>query len=192
MSDAVFSFLSGLPANWIVFFASAIPITELRASIPFGILALDMAPLSAYFWGVLGNLLPIPIILFLWPLVYKLFDAIPFTRKLLHKYVDKAQAKGRQIEKQGVIGLMIFVGIPLPVTGVWTGSLIAYLLGFNRLHTIISLAGGAAIAGVIMTLASVGVFQAGNRLGWWPVIIALIVLIVAIFVIYRVAKRRKQ
>lgn len=192
MSDIVFGFLQGLPPNWVVFFASAIPITELRAAIPVGIFAYNMEPIAAFFWGFLGNLLPIPIILFLWPLVYNIFDKIPFTRKLLHRYVDKAREKGKTIEKQGVIGLMIFVGIPLPVTGVWTGSLIAYLLGLNRLATIISLAGGAAIAGMIVTVVTVLFDQAGQAIGWWPSLIGLLIIIVVAYILYKSYKKKQN
>ena len=188
MSDAIFAFLSDLPLNWIVFFASAIPVTELRAAIPFGI-AMGMPPLSAMLWGFLGNLLPIPFILLLWPLIYKLFDRFAFTRKFLHRYIDKAREKGRTIEKKGAIGLTLFVGVPLPVTGVWTGSLISYLLGLNPLYAVLSLAGGAAIAAVVVTLVTVGVISAGNTIGWWWVILIAAVLIAAIVLLVR---RRKQ
>ncbi len=193
MSESIFAFLSDLPLNWIVFFASAIPITELRLAVPFGI-ASGMEPLSAWFWGVAGNLLPIPLILLLWPLVYRFFDAIPFTRKPLHRYVDKARTKGQQMEKIGALGLIVFVGIPLPVTGVWTGSLISYLLGLNPLKSFLCLTAGACISGTIMTLGSMGFVGLADIIGLKEMIIILLVLVAVIcgIVYYRKRKTKKS
>ena len=159
MSETVFGFLSGLPMNWIVFFASAIPITELRAAIPFGI-AGGMSPLSAWFWGVLGNLLPIPFILYMWPLIYKIFDAIPFTRGILHRFVDKSREKGKTIEKKGTIGLTVFVGIPLPGTGAWTGALIAAMMNMRFKDAMPPIIFGTLAADGIMCLLGYGLLGA--------------------------------
>jgi uncharacterized membrane protein len=190
MADSVFAFLSALPQNWIVFFASAIPITELRAAIPFGI-ASGMNPLSAWFWGVLGNLLPIPFILFLWPAIYKLFDMIPFTRGILHRFVDKAREKGKTIEKQGTIGLALFVGIPLPVTGVWTGSLISFLLDLKPLRAALALTLGAMISGTIVTLLSVGFVNLAGSFGLLAMTALAVLLAIVIYVAYRMLKKKK-
>lgn len=191
MSETVFGFLSGLPMNWIVFFASAIPVTELRAAIPFGI-AGGMSPFSAWVWGVLGNLLPIPFILYMWPLIYKIFDAIPFTRGVLHRFVDKAREKGKTIEKKGTIGLTVFVGIPLPVTGVWTGSLISFFLGLKPLRAAGAMALGAMISGTIVTLITVGFVNVAGTVGVWAALTALVALLAAAFVIYKVRKKKKE
>lgn len=191
MADGVFAFLADLPLNWIVFFASAIPITELRAAIPFGI-AGGMSPLDAWFWGVLGNLLPIPFILFMWPLIYKLFDWIPFTRKILHGFVDKAREKGKTIEKQGTIGLAIFVGIPLPVTGVWTGSLISFMLSLKPLRATAALTLGAMISGTIVTLLSVGFVNLAGSFGLFAVLILVLLLVVGFYIVYRLFFKNKK
>ncbi len=191
MSDSVFAFLGDLPLNWIVFFASAIPLTELRAAIPFGI-AGGMAPLDAWFWGVLGNLLPIPFILFMWPLIYKICDRLPFTRKILHRFVDKAREKGQTIEKQGAIGLALFVGIPLPVTGVWTGSLISFMLNLKPLRAIAALTLGAMISGAIMTLLSLSFVDLAGSFGLLAILAAVLLLSVIAYVIYRIFSKRKR
>ena len=191
MSESVFAFLSGLPLNWVVFFASAIPITELRAAIPFGI-AGGMSPLSAWFWGVLGNLLPIPFILFLWPLIYKICDKIPGVRTVMHKSIDKAREKGKTIERKGAIGLTLFVGIPLPVTGVWTGSLVSFLLGLSWWKAAICMTLGAMISGTIVTLITVGFVNIAGSAGIWAALIALIVVIAAIVVVYKIINKKKK
>lgn len=191
MADGVFSFLAGLPLNWIVFFSSAIPITELRAAIPFGI-AGGLSPLDAWFWGVLGNLLPIPFILFMWPLIYKFFDWLPFTRKTLHRFVDKAREKGKTIEKQGTIGLTIFVGIPLPVTGVWTGSLISFMLGLKPLRAAAAMTLGAMISGTIVTLITVGFVNLAGSFGLLTVAIIGIALAIVLYFLYRFFFKKKK
>ena len=191
MSETVFSFLSGLPLNWIVFFAAAIPITELRAAIPFGI-AGGLTPLSAYVWGVLGNLLPIPFILGMWPLIYKIFDKIPFTRKVLHRFVDKAREKGKAIEKKGVIGLTLFVGIPLPVTGVWTGSLVSFMLGLNPFRAAAAMTMGAMISGAIMTALTMGVAKLAGTAGVAVAVVAVVVVAAAIYLICKTRGKRKS
>ena len=191
MADSVFAFLGDLPLNWIVFFASAIPITELRAAIPFGI-AGGMAPLEAWFWGVLGNLLPIPFILFMWPLIYKVFDRLPFTRRILHRFVDKAREKGKTIEKQGTVGLALFVGIPLPVTGVWTGSLISFMLNLKPLRATAALTLGAMIAGTIMTLLSLGFLNLAGSFGLLALFIVVLLLSVTVYAAYRLYRKKSR
>lgn len=191
MSEVIFDFLSGLPMNWIVFFSSAIPITELRAAIPFGI-AGGMTPVSAWIWGVLGNLLPIPFILYMWPLIYKIFDTIPFTRRVLHGFVDKAREKGKTIEKKGTIALAIFVGIPLPVTGVWTASLISFFLGLKPLRAAAAMALGAMMSGTIVTLVTVGFVNVAGSVGIWGALLALAAVLVVIYLVYRVVWKKRK
>lgn len=191
MADTVFAFLSALPMKWIVFFASAIPITELRAAIPFGI-AGGLTPFTAWIFGVLGNLLPIPFILLMWPLIYKLFDKIPFTRGLLHRFVDKAREKGKTIENKGTVGLILFVGIPLPVTGVWTGSLVAFLLALSPLRSALAMILGAMISGTIVTFITIGFVNLAGSAGVWVALIALAVFFAAAYVVYKTVKKRKK
>ncbi len=92
--------------------------------------------------------------------------------------IEKSRKKGEQIVKYGPLGLALFVCIPLPGTGVWTGSLIAYLLGFKTTVAIISLSSGAALAGIIVTMMSVGaVHTLGLTVEWLVGIIVVIFLL---------------
>ncbi|MEG2639764.1 MAG: small multi-drug export protein, partial [Clostridiales bacterium] len=184
-------FLSGLPLNWVVFFASAIPVTELRLSIPFGI-AMGMSPLSAWFWGVLGNMLPAPFLLLLWPTVYKILDKFAFTRKFLHKYVDKARRKGHEIEKYGALGLALFVGVPLPGTGLYTGSLMGFLLGLDRRYSFLAFTLGVVLAATIVTLATVGFVGIADTVGWIAALILLAVVALVWYWFHRRKKKRNQ
>ena len=190
MAETVFDFLGGLPLNWIVFFASAIPVTELRAAIPFGI-AGGMEPLAAWFWGVLGNLLPIPFILFLWPLIYEICDKLPGVRNVMHKSIDKAREKGKAIERKGAIGLTLFVGIPLPVTGVWTGSLVSFLLGLSWWKAAICMTLGAMISGTIVTLITVGFVNIAGSVGIWVALAVLVIVVIGIVAVYKIVNKKR-
>ncbi len=191
MSDTVFQFLSGLPMQWIVLISAAIPITELRADIPFGI-AGGLSPLTAYIFGVIGNLIPIPFILAMWPLIYKIFDKIPFTRGVLHRFVDRAREKGKTIQKKGVIGLTIFVGIPLPVTGVWTGSLISFMLGLPPLKAAAAMTLGAMISGTIVTAVTLGFVNAAGSFGVGKALLLLAVFFAVVYIAYKIIKKKNQ
>ena len=133
MIDWFVSTLGGkIGKEFIAFIISMIPILELRG----GLLAAGPAILDIPMWQaipicVVGNLVPIPFILLL---ITKIFDWMKGTRKLkpiVEKLEKKAMSKSDQIEKYEFWGLVIFVGIPLPGTGAWTGALIAALLGIR-------------------------------------------------------------
>ena len=156
MADFFVNALADIPVQWQVFFLSMIPVTELRAAIPIGVLW-DMAPLQVFFWGVAGNLVPIiPLLLFL-PWTYRLVCKISFLQSFLTRFVDRCRQKGHQVEKYGALGLMFFVAVPLPGPGVWTGCFVAFLMGINFYYALAAISIGAALAGITVTLASVGV-----------------------------------
>ena len=152
-----------LPKELIVFLAAAAPLGELRGSIPLGILAYKMSITDTFFWSVLGSVLPaIPIYAFgnMW---------IRFVEKrqgFLHRLTDRVLGHTRHFKdsyaKYGAAALPIFVAIPLPGMGVWTGALGAFLLGipFKKAFPLILI--GDIAAGIIVTLAvtgSVGAFK---------------------------------
>ena len=139
-----------------VFLISMIPIVELRGAIPVAA-ALRLPVLSSYAAAVLGNLLPVPFILLLiTPLCNilkktKLFAWFP---RLVEKKVEKNRSK---VEKYAKWGLFIFVAIPLPGTGAWTGALVASFLDFKFKDAFIAITGGVLTAGVIMAAVSYGI-----------------------------------
>ena len=141
----------------IAFIISMVPILELRG----GLLAAGPALLDIPMWQaipicVVGNLIPIPFILLL---ITKIFDWMKWTKKLkpiVDKLEKKAMSKSDQIEKYEFWGLMIFVGIPLPGTGAWTGALIAALLGIRFRKAFPAIVLGVCLAAFIMTVLSYG------------------------------------
>ncbi len=142
----------------VVFFISLMPILELRG----GLLAaslLKMDPVESYIIAIIGNILPIPFILLF---INKILEwmrnsKIGFINTFanwLYKKVDKHK---EPIEKYGFWGLVLFVGIPLPGTGAWTGCLIASVLNMNRKKAFLAAVIGVFMASIIMMIISFGI-----------------------------------
>lgn len=140
----------------IVFVISLLPILELRGGlIAAALLGLD--PLPSYIISIIGNLLPIPFILLL---INKILDWMRNSKHFnkIAQWLDKKVEKHKgQIEKYGYLGLVLFVGIPLPGTGAWTGSLIASVLEMDRKKTFLAVVIGVIMASIIMMLLSFGI-----------------------------------
>jgi len=147
-------YLSNLPPKIITLIISAIPIIELRGSIPFAILKLNLAPFAAFSYGVAGSLIPVFPILFLLQFAEPILRKSSFFDQLLDKIYDRTRSKSKLIQDWELIGLILFVGIPFPGTGVWTGTLAAYLFGFSKIFSFFAALIGTMLAGVIMTFLS--------------------------------------
>lgn len=147
----------------LVFIISLLPILELRG----GLLAaslIGLNPVNGYIASIIGNTLPVPLILLFISKILRWMEKskIKFFKKIskwLNKKVDKNKDS---IEKYGYFGLALFVGIPLPGTGAWTGCLIAGVLEMNRKKSFIAIMLGIIMASVIMMLLSYGII--GNLL----------------------------
>jgi len=145
--------------HWLMtLIVAALPISEVRGAIPLAVGVYGFSPLEAYLISVLGNLLPIaPLLLFLGPVSdflrrFSLGDRF-FTwlfSRTRRKYIQDH-------ENFGLTALAIFVAVPLPMTGAWTGCAIAFLLGFRFWPAFAAIAAGVLIAGVVVTAAVVGV-----------------------------------
>jgi uncharacterized membrane protein len=143
-----------------VFLISAVPVSELRGGIPTGLFQFDLSWYSVFLVSFLGNLLPIPfLLLFLDPLS-RLLGKIEIFDRILKWLFERTRRRGRNVERYEGLGLMLFVAVPLPVTGAWTGALIAFLLGMEFKHAFISIALGVFIAGVIVTSVCLAGWQA--------------------------------
>lgn len=141
------------------FFLSLLPFTELRLSIPL-VISLGLNPFIAFISAIFGNLIVIPLVfLFLDSAHNSLIKFKPYEKlfNLTVKRIRKRKERVRlQINKYGLIALTLFVSIPLPVTGAYTGVLIGWLLNLPRKAAIIAISLGVVIAGILVTLTSMG------------------------------------
>lgn len=142
----------------LVFIISLLPILELRG----GILAaslINLNPINAYISAMIGNIIPVPFILLFIAKILKWMEKskINFFNKISKWLNDKVDKNKEKIEKYGYLGLVLFVGIPLPGTGAWTGCLIAAVLEMNKKKSFISIMLGILMASIIMMLLSYGI-----------------------------------
>ena len=136
---------------------SMIPVAELRLGIPFGV-ARGLPVWAAYLAAVVGNVLPVPFIvvyirrIFLW-----MRRRLPWLNSLVDKLERKAHLKGQTVTKYKYLGLLLFVAIPLPGTGAWTGSLAAAFLDMPLRKALPSIFAGIVIAGIAISILTFGV-----------------------------------
>lgn len=150
-------FLEIVGKELCVFFCSMLPVIELRGAIPMAF-ALGLPWWQAYLISVIGNLLPVPFILLLINLVIKWMASskVTFFNKIANFLLKKVEKNRERIEKYSFWGLFLFVAIPLPMTGAWTGSLVAAVIGVKPLKAFLSALLGVLLAGVIVTLIVYG------------------------------------
>lgn len=151
-----------------VLFCSMIPIVELRGAIPVGWFAFEMPWWQTYLLAVVGNMLPVPIILLF---VRKVLDwmthcRVGFFNKVAGWVNRKADKNVDKITKYGFWGVCFFVAIPLPVTGAWTGSLVAATIKMNFWKALLSAFLGVLMAGAIVTLICFGISSGITWLEW--------------------------
>ena len=131
---------------------SMVPVVELRGGIPFGIVR-GLHPWEAYLAAVLGNMLPVPfVIIYIRQFLLWLRRTFPRLGGLVDQLEKKAHLKGRTVLKYRYWGLFLFVAVPLPGTGGWTGALVAAFLNMRLRHALLSILAGLASAGGVMLL----------------------------------------
>ena len=148
---------------WI-FLISMVPLIELRGAVPYGLVPeWGLNPVLVYIIAIVGNMLPVPIIYLFARKVLEWGKDKKFIGKFFTFCLEKGEKGGKKLEEKAgkngtFIALMLFVGIPLPGTGAWTGTLAASMLNFGFKRSVIAVLLGVIIAGVIMGLASMGLF----------------------------------
>ena len=146
-----------------VFFVSMVPLIELRAAVPIA-LGMDLPVIPSYIVCILGNMLPVPIIYLFARKVLEGGADKPVVGKFFTFCLEKGHKGGEKLkEKAGrglFVALLLFVGIPLPGTGAWTGTLAASLLDMDFKSSVIAVLFGVVLAGIIMGLASAGLLGA--------------------------------
>lgn len=158
MTEAIQQFfLETVGKEWCIFFCSMIPIIELRGAVPMG-WAFDLPWWQTYIIAVLGNMLPVPFILLFINSIIKWMSnsKIKFFNKFANWLLKKAEKNRAKIEKYAFWGVALFVAVPLPVTGAWTGSLVAAVIDMKFWKALLSALIGVMIAGAIMTIIFYG------------------------------------
>ena len=141
-----------------IFLISMLPIIELRGAIPIGA-AIGLPWYLNMIVSIIGNMLPVPFILMFSVKAFEFMKKHKIMVKFIEKIENRAKKRSEGLATGEFIGLMLFVAIPFPGTGAWTGALIAALLQFNRKRSFFYIGLGVVIASVIMTLASYGVIS---------------------------------
>ncbi|MGN0456677.1 MAG: COG2426 family protein [Acutalibacteraceae bacterium] len=147
----------------IVFLISMVPLIELRGAIPYAVgMGLDLVP--SYIIAIIGNMLPMPIIYLFARKVLLWGRDKKFIGKFFTFCLEKGEKGGKKLQQKAgkglFLALMLFVGIPLPGTGAWTGTLAASFLDMDFKSSMIAVFCGVVLAGIIMGLASAGLFGA--------------------------------
>lgn len=149
----------------LVFLISMVPLIELRGAIPYSQL-MGLPLLESYIIAIIGNMLPVPIIYLFARKVLEWGTDKPVIGGFFTWCLEKGKHGGEKLQAKAgrglFVALLLFVGIPLPGTGAWTGTLAASLLDIDFKSSILAVMGGVLLAGVIMGLASVGVLGALN------------------------------
>ena len=136
---------------------SMLPVVELRGGIPFGVAA-GLPVWAAYLAAVIGNLLPVPfIVVYIRRIFMFMRQNMPRLNSVVDKMEQKAHLKSASVLKYQYLGLAIFVAIPLPGTGAWTGALVAAFLDMRLKKAMPSIMGGVLSAGLIISILSYGV-----------------------------------
>lgn len=141
-----------------VLFVATLPIIELRGAIPIGI-SLGLSPLHSTIISLIGSLIPVPFILFTIRPIFNRLKKTKMFKRLVHRLINKSISKSGKIQKYGALGLLIFVAIPLPGTGVWSGSLAAALLDMRFKYAFPAILIGNTIAAVLIMGLSHGVIS---------------------------------
>ncbi len=144
---------------------SCLPVAELRAAIPIAILQYQMSPVEAYILAVIGNMIPvIPLLLYLDPVSSYLRKFSYWDRFFNWLFTRTRRNHSDTFEKYGTLGLAIFVAIPLPATGAWSGCAAAFVFGIGFKHALMAITAGVLIAGLVVTMVTLGGLSLSNLL----------------------------
>lgn len=154
-------FFKNFPPQLSTMLIATLPVGELRAAIPIALKYYELSYFSAYFWSVLGNMIPAFLVI---KYIGKISDYLSKKSKLFKNFFHwlfkrtRKRFNGHYV-KYGMLALTLFVAIPLPVTGAWTGSLAAWMFDLPKKKSLLYIFVGVLIAGVIVSLASAGVLK---------------------------------
>jgi len=155
-----------LPRQWIPLVLGMLPILEVRGAIPAG-LALKIPAGEVFFLSVLGNLVPVvPLLLFLDFISHYISERFSWGKKFFSWLFEHTRQRSKAVQRYEMLGLMIFVGIPLPLTGAWTGCVAASLCGMRFWRAFLAIILGVLIAASVVTLLCLGIISLGRWAHW--------------------------
>lgn len=137
---------------------SMLPVSELRGAIPYG-LSQGLPFWNVFFLSIIGNLIPVIPLYFLLERILRFLQRFSFGRKLSNYILNRTRSKSRVVEVYKTIGLLIFVGIPLPMTGAWTGTIASVIFQIKFRDYLIGVIGGVLMAGTIVSLVTLGIIK---------------------------------
>ncbi|RJQ39210.1 MAG: small multi-drug export [Dehalococcoidia bacterium] len=160
---------SGITPEFITFVISALPVAESRVSLPLAINLFGLPWYQAVAPAIIGNLLPVPLLLLFFGSLGRFLGRWKYSRPVSRWFVQRVERRAEAIEKYGTIGLLVFVAVPFPGTGAWTGAMAASLmrLGFRR--SFLAITGGVIASAAIITALSLA--------GWTGAVIAGVSLV---------------
>jgi uncharacterized membrane protein len=156
-------------SNWLLILkpyfltalASVLPVTELRASIPWAVAVFSANPWLLMVAAIVGNI--VPAFILLWGLDYvdhRLLMKESFIRRIYERIIARTRRKTEtKVLRYGYVALLIFVAIPLPGTGAWTGSIAAWVFGLEKKKSLLMICLGVVLAGIVVTLITTGVIN---------------------------------
>lgn len=157
MIDHIVNFLNGFSPEAIITIIAAMPVVELRLAIPYGILQLDLDIKTVFLLSIVGNMIPVLPLLYVLEPVSSMLRKIKIFDRFFTWLFERTRKRSKVVEKYELVGLVILVAIPLPMTGAWTGSIAAFLFGLNKKLSFIAITLGVFIAAVVVSLLTVGI-----------------------------------
>lgn len=170
MRETVLQFIQGLGLSpeGVVLLLAMLAVFELRGSVPVGILLFQLPVAKMPVYSIVGNMILILPLLFLFEPAFRRLSRYPAFERFFEWMFRRTRRKGRLIERLKVLGLVLFVAIPLPVTGAWTGSVAAFLFRIPAWQALPAILCGVGVACVVVTLASLGIIQLPGIFGLSP------------------------
>jgi len=160
MSKNLIEFLKNLLSNELItIIIASLPISELRGAIPISITQFGFTPMKAFLLSVFGNILPVVPLLFFLNYFTEKLSKIDTFKKFFDWWFERTKKRSSIVEKYEAVGLSLFVAIPLPMTGAWTGCVAAYLFRIKFRYALPAIIVGVLIAGIIVTLTTIGILK---------------------------------
>lgn len=138
---------------------ASLPVSELRGGLPLAIFYFKFSIVKAYMLSLLGNLLPVFPLLIIFRVFFQHLQEVPLIGRFFQWWFKRVEEKAALVNRWGFWGLVIFVAIPLPVTGAWTGTVASTLFNFPLHKGFLAIMIGVALAGGVVSLVSLGIFN---------------------------------